>query len=184
MRRLLVASVLLFVSIAAHAQVSEIYITSANLRLSGVPDGFAGNSTLHDTFWAYGIGGGVTLNLLPLPVVSLGIDVRGSTRPGTAGADTALAGLKLGIHPPLIRVKPYIQGSTGYLAARAASVSVAGTTVTNKYLAWQILGGVDVPLVHFVDLRLIEVGGGGVINSSSTNAPSLFAINSGIVIHF
>jgi hypothetical protein len=184
MRRLLIASALLFVCLAAHAQISEIYVTSSNLRLSGVPEGTAGGATLHDVFWASGIGGGVTLNLLPLPVVSLGIDVRGSTKPGTTGADTALAGIKLGVHPPLIRIKPYIQGSAGYLATRAHSTNTPGGTVANRYLMWEVLGGVDVPLVHFIDLRLVEVGGGGVVNTSSSNSPSLFSINSGLVIHF
>ena len=185
-KKLLLANlVLAFSCVAAHAQISEIYVTSSNLHASNVPSGTIGNTSVvqYDSPWTSGIGGGVTLNFIPLPVVSLGVDLRGSTRPGTAGADTALVGLKLGVHPPLIHIKPYIQGSVGYVAVRTSSAS-NGASLTNKYLAWELAGGVDYPLVHFIDLRLIEIGGGGVVNSSSSNAPSLFSINSGIVFHF
>ncbi len=91
--------------------------------------------------------------------------------------------MKLGVHPPLIHIKPYIQGSAGYVALRTPSAT-NGASLTNKYLAWELAGGVDYPLVHFIDLRLIEIGGGAVLNSSANNAPSLFSINSGVVFHF
>jgi len=169
----------------AHAQMAAVYVTFSNLRASNVPSGSSGNplTTRYDAFWASGIGGGVTLNFVPLPVVSLGLDVRGSTKPGATGADTALVGLKLGVHPPLIRIKPYIQGSVGYLATRTPSAS-NGATLTNKYLAYEVLGGIDYPLIHFVDLRVIEVGGGGVVDSGSSNSPNLFSVNTGLVFHF
>ncbi|HEY5056050.1 MAG TPA: hypothetical protein VII58_07805 [Acidobacteriaceae bacterium] len=170
---------------AARAQIAEVYVTSSNLRASNVPNGSVGNPavTRYDTFWASGIGGGVTLNFIPLPVVSLGLDVRGSTKPGATGADTALVGLKLGVHPPLIRIKPYIQGSVGYVATRLPSAS-NGATLTNKYLAYEVLGGIDYPLIHFLDLRVIEIGGGGVVDAGSSNTPNLFTVNSGLVLHF
>jgi hypothetical protein len=187
-RNVLLAALLLFAVAAARAQVAAIYITSSNAHLSNVPSGSVvpvGEApvTQYDTFWASGIGGGVTINIIPLPVVSLGLDFRGSTKPGTTGVDTALVGLKLTVHPPVIRIKPYIQGSAGYLATRTPAIG-SGVTVTNKYLVYEVMGGVDIPLVHFVDLRLVEVGGGRVVNSSSGNNPSLFTINSGLVFHF
>jgi hypothetical protein len=174
-----------FAVAGAHGQISEIYVTSSNLRASNVPSGTAGNPpvTQYDTFWASGIGGGVTLNFIPLPVVSLGVDLRGSTKPGTTGADTAMVGLKLGVHPPLIHIKPYVVGSAGYVATRT-SAAVTGATVNNKYLGWELSGGVDYPLIHFVDLRVIEIGGGGVVDAGSGNTPSLFHINTGLVFHF
>ena len=184
-RLLLLTLAFAFSCAAGGAQISEIYVTSSNLRASNVPSGTAGNPpvTKYDTFWASGIGGGVTLNFLPLPIVSLGIDLRGSTKPGTTGADTALVGVKLGVHPPLLRVKPYIVGSTGYVATRTPSAG-NGASVTNKYLGWELAGGVDYPLVHFVDFRAIEIGGGGVVAAGSGNTPSLFHINTGLVFHF
>lgn len=182
---LLTTLVLTFTCAVAHAQISEIYVTSSNLRATNVPSGTAGSppATQYDTFWASGIGGGVTVNFIPLPVVSLGIDLRGSTKSGTTGADTALIGLKLGVHPPLLHIKPYVVGSAGYVATRTPA-AVTGNTITNKYLGWELAGGVDYPLVHFVDFRVIEIGGGGVVDAGSGNAPSLFHINTGLVFHF
>jgi hypothetical protein len=187
MRQNLLLSVLLIASAsaAARAQVAEVYVTSANVHVTNVPSGSAGNplTTRYDTFWASGVGGGVTVNFLPLPIVSLGFDLRGSTKPGTTGADTAMVGLKLGVHPPIIRIKPYIQGSVGYVAARTPSAA-NGSSLTNKYLAYEVFGGIDYPLAHFIDFRVIEIGGGGVISSGSSNSPGIFNIDTGLVIHF
>jgi hypothetical protein len=193
--RLRFLTVLFAIPLGAHAQIASIYVTSSNTRFSNVETGVtfnaAGDQDQYANFWSSGIGGGVTINFLPLPIVSLGLDVRGSTRPGTVGSDTALVGLKLGVHPPLIRIKPYIQASAGYVATRTVNVSTTNPpvgglsgTFTNKYAAYEILGGIDYPLVHFVDARLIEIGGGKVILNGSANSPSLFTINAGLVFHF
>ncbi len=108
-----------------------------------------------------------------------------STRPGTNGMDTVLGGIKLGIHPHVIRAKPYIQGSIGYVGTRTVNQSAppGPSPYTNHYLAYEIMGGIDYPLAHFIDVRIIEIGGGKVVNTSS-NAPSLFTLNSGLVVHF
>ncbi|HWG17544.1 MAG TPA: hypothetical protein VN678_06750 [Acidobacteriaceae bacterium] len=181
MRRIAFSVFVLMVSFAcaavAHAQVS-VYATWANARITDVPS-TTGTTTQQQTYWASGIGGGVTVNILPLPVVSLGVDLRGSTRSGANGADTALGGLKLGVHPPALPLKLYIQGSVGYVGLRPAS------GVTNKYGAWEILGGVDYPLIHFVDFRVIEVGAGRTfLHTTTNNSPSLLTINTGLVLHF
>lgn len=194
MRRyvLLAASVLLSAA-GVHAQVASIYATYSPGRFSNVPTGSvstgSGFQEQYASFWASGIGGGVTLNFLPVGPVRVGLDFRGSTRPGTVGADTAMVGLKVGFHPPLIRLKPYIQASGGYLATRTVNVSTgnAGGTFENKYAAWEVLGGVDVPLVPFLDFRVIELGGGTGVNAfGGSNSPniSLFTVNTGLVLHF
>lgn len=188
MRQNLLLSVFLVViaaAAAARAQVAEVYVTSANAHITDVPSGTSGNppATQYDTFWSSGIGGGVTVNFLPLPVVSLGVDLRGSTKPGTTGADSAMVGLKLGVHPPVIHIKPYIQGSVGYLAARTPSAG-NDSSLTNKYLTYEVFGGIDYPLAHFIDFRVIEIGAGGVIASDSANSPGIFNIDTGLVLHF
>lgn len=180
MRRIALSVFLLMLSFscgaAARAQAS-VYVTWANAHLMDIPS--TTGATQQQSFWASGIGGGVTVTVLPLPVVSLGIDLRGSTKSGTDGADTALGGLKLGVHPPMMRVKLYLQGSVGYLGVRPASGA------TNKYGAWEILGGVDYPLVHFVDFRVVEVGGGrAFLHTTASNTPSVFTVNTGLVLHF
>jgi hypothetical protein len=193
-RRLLLPALLLaLTTAAAHAQVS-LYVTSSNAHFSGVETGDAltssGYQEQYATFWSSGIGGGVSLTFLPLGPVKVAFDLRGSTHPGTVGSDTAFGGIKVGINPPGLHLKPYIQASGGYIDTRTVNVSTnpsqtVGGTFDNKYAAWEILGGIDYPIVHFVDLRLIEVGGGqalGILANGSN--PSLFTINSGIVLHF
>jgi hypothetical protein len=148
----------------------------------------------YDNFWTSGIGGGASLRWLSLGPVNLSFDLRGSTQPGTSGADTALGGLKLGINPPVLRLKPYIQASGGYLGTRTVNVNSTSTypyppvggTLTNHYAGWEILGGVDYPLIHCLDLRLIEVGAGRGYDILSTSTPNItvLTINTGLVFHF
>ncbi len=178
-----------------HAQIISVYATLSPVHVSNVPSGViianGGFQTQTASFWAPGIGGGVTLNFLHLGPATLGFDFRGSTKPGTVGADTALVGIKLGFHPPVIHLKPYIQGSAGYLATRSHFAGFdppPDPTVTNKYVAYEVLGGLDYSLVHFVDLRLVEVGvGRGILTGpnfgGSPNA-TLFTVNTGVVVHF
>ena len=148
----------------------------------------SGYQEQYANFWASGVGGGVTLNFLPIGPVKLGFDFRGSTRPGTAGADTAMAGFRVAFNPPLIHLKPYLQASGGYVGTRTVNLTqTVGGTFTNKYAAWEILGGVDVPIASILDLRLIELGGGtGMTVGLSSSQPniSLFTVNTGLVLHF
>jgi hypothetical protein len=174
----LLAALCIFAAVPVRAQILSVYGTYSGLRAGNVnTSSSSSNST---DLWTNGFGGGVTVNFLPLHIISLGVDLRGSTSPGTPGADSGLAGIKLTIRPPLIHIKPYIQGSAGVLVTRTASA-----TLTNP--AYEILGGVDYPLMHFLDLRIIEVGGGkefGATFTSIAPAASLLTINSGIVLHF
>jgi hypothetical protein len=95
----------------------------------------------------------------------------------------------------LIHLKPYIEAAGGYVATRTVNISsnpnnsgqTLGGTFNNKYAAWEVLGGIDYPLVKFVDLRLIEFGGGKGVNIpgiSGASDLSLFTVNSGLVVHF
>jgi hypothetical protein len=156
-------------------QILSVYGTFAPVRVSSAPSAPGQNTE----FWAPGWGGGVTLNFLPLPVVQLGLDVRGSTKSGTPGVGTALVGLKLGVHPPVLRIKPYIQGSVGYLGIRAP-----GTTGSDKEFMYEILGGIDYPIFRLVDFRMIEIGGGQAVNTGGGPTPRVFTVNTGIVVHF
>ena len=192
-RHLLPAAFLLLLVATVHAQVASIYVTSSSGRFSNVATGSvstgSGFQEQYASFWASGVGGGVTLNFIPVGPIHVGLDFRGSTRPGTVGADTAMAGLKIGFHPPLLRLKPYIQASGGYVATRTVNVSTgnAGGTFENKYAAWEILGGVDIPIAPFFDFRVVELGGGTGVNAfGSSNQPnvSLFTVNTGLVLHF
>jgi hypothetical protein len=200
MRRFMLLAVLVLLSLASgQAQVS-VYVTSSSNRFSNVESGVIIEPTLttgedqFDNFWTSGIGGGASLRWLSLGPVNLSFDFRGSTQPGIPGADTALAGLKFGIKPPGLRLKPYVQASGGYLGTRTVNETSTttppyppvGGTLTNRYAGWEILGGIDYPLVRFFDLRVIEVGAGRGYDILSTSTPSItvLSINSGLVFHF
>jgi hypothetical protein len=185
-------------SASARGQAA-IYVTSSSSRFSNVQTGSvstaSGYQEQYASYWASGIGGGVTLNFLSAGVAKLGFDFRGSTKPGTNGADTAMGGIKLAFNPPLLHFKPYVQASGGYVATRSVNIStspsspgqIVGGSFTNRYAAWELLGGIDYRLVPFLDLRLIEVGGGsGLAIPGSANQPhlTLFTVNTGVVFHF
>jgi hypothetical protein len=190
MRRIVMFAAFVFLVPAAVPAQTSIYITSSSAHLSNVeagelPSG-SGYQEQYSSFWTSGVGGGVTLSFLPLGPVKLGFDFRGSTRPGTPGADTAMVGVKLGFSPPALRVKPYLQASGGYLASRSVNVANLGT-FNNKYVGWEILGGIDYPLVKLLDVRMIELGGGTAVSLpgfGSGPSISLFTINAGLVLHF
>jgi hypothetical protein len=93
--RLLSLIAALLLSGVAHSQILSAYVLSNNTHFSNVQTGSVytnGTYTNQFTsFFASGIGGGVTFNMLPIGPVRLGFDLRGSTKPGTTGADTGLA---------------------------------------------------------------------------------------------
>jgi len=188
MRRLLLLAALVFPAAAAHAQIFSVYGTFSPVQISNIPN----SSTTTTSYWAQGFGGGVTFGILPIGPIHIGLDLRGSSKPGANGADTVLAGLRVGVKPPLIRIKPYIQASGGYLGPRPLLVNSplpAGTVSHDEYAMWEILGGIDYPLLRILDLRVIEVGGGkgyDVSGATSTNVPniSILTVNTGLVLHF
>lgn len=154
----------------------------------------------YTSFWAPGVGGGVTLNFVSLPVVSVGVDLRGSTKPGTNGVYTALLGVKLGVHAPGNSLKPYVQASGGLLGTRTNGVSMIlntspygfqsvtsySGTVSSHYIAYELLGGLDYRLNNAVDYRIVEVGGGigNRTGPAGLESAKFLTINTGIVAHF
>lgn len=202
LRRLLVPSTLLVACAAlptAHAQLLSVYGTFSPLHASNVATGSvatgSGYTEQYTSFWTPAFGGGITFNFLNLHVVKLGLDARGSTKRGTTGADTAELGLRLGFQPPLLRLKPYVQGGVGYLATRTTNVSTTSTggtpvggTFSNDYATVGFHAGVDKPLIPFLDFRIIEAGythafttgtSSGGINNANT-----FSLSTGLVAHF
>ena len=195
MRRLLLA-VLLVLPAAARAQIVSVYGTFSPVSLTGVPNGtspYPGNANYSTTsYWAQGYGGGVTIGVLPIGPIHLGIDMRGSTKPGAGGADTAMFGFRIAFKPPVIKIKPYIQASAAYVAPRPLLVSNGTTTTTvghDEFLGYAVIGGVDYPIMRLLDVRIIEIGGGkaydtsGFFSDNSTSI-SIFTINTGLVVHF
>jgi hypothetical protein len=198
MRRILpVLLALFFTATAAQAQAFSIYGTFSPAHLSNVETGAVYSATsgyVNQTtsYWSSGFGGGLTANFLPIGPLRIGFDLRGSVKPGSIGANYALFGFKVGVHPPVLKFHPYGQFSVGYLSSSTTNVSTpAGQTTgsiggifANKYAAYEIMGGVDYPLIPHLDVRVIELGGGGALHIGGSYNPSLFTINSGVVLHF
>lgn len=181
----------------ARAQAVEVYATFSPTHLSGVRNGNSLLPTINNgytstSFWTPGVGGGVTFNVLPLGPLKLGIDLRGSTMPGTNGSDTALAGIKLGASLPAIRLKPYVQVSGGYLSTRTRVTTGAATGYpeTDKFAAYELFGGLDYSFLPFFNLRLIEAGAGrgynvsGIGDTAGNYQVTIFTLNTGVVFHF
>ena len=209
MRRLIYLAVLALAPCAG-AQIVEAYATfspthAGNVQTGSVliPTGTGNQYTYQEqytSFFAPAIGGGVTFSVIPLGPLRLGFDLRGSTRPGVNGVDTALFGVKLAVKPPLLPIKPYVQVSGGYVATRTGNVSTvtsgsasttAGGTFTNQYAAFEGIAGVDYHFLPFLNLRLVEVGYGkgydtGISTGSfsTQNNLNFFTINTGVVAHF
>lgn len=194
MRRLLLAF-LLVLPAAAQAQALAVYGTFSPTHLANVATGAVYSLTGYNeqtaNYISYGFGGGLTANFIPAGPVRIGFDLRGSTKPGISGADSALFGIKLAIHPPVLRLRPYGQFSVGYLASRSTNLSTpAGQTTgavggifNNQYAVYEIIGGIDYPLLGPLDLRVIEIGGGkGIL--AGTNNPTFITVNTGLVVHF
>ena len=196
MRRLL-PLLLLACSATAPAQVFSAYATFSGTHISGLINGTTGNVTSGYTATTTsqlspGAGAGITVGFLPIGPVHLGFDLRGSTKPGNDGYDLILFGPRLAIKLPAIRIKPYVQASGGYLGTRTTLTPTplpAGTQLRAHFGAWEALGGIDIPLLPVLDLRLIEVGGGKAYEISAagvngTYTVSLFTASSGLVFHF
>jgi hypothetical protein len=210
MRRLfLLVLTLAFCSPFIHAQAFSVYFTSSNTHFSNVVNGdnysptTTTYSNLFTDYWPPEFGGGVSINPIHRRFIKLGMDFRGSTRHGVGGADTAMAGPRLAIRLPF-HIQPYVSAEGGYVATRTAGTVVTTTTpvvttststvITNQYAAWEVFGGIDVPIIPHLDFRAVEIGGGkgylansGIQNITFNNTNtqiSLLSIDTGIVVHF
>jgi len=187
---------------SARAQVVSLYLQSTNVHLSNVQTGViypAGSTSYVNQFtsnFTSGVGGGLTLNVIPVGPVRFGFDLRGSTNRGTPGVDTGMFGVRVAFKPPLVPIKPYLQASGGYMQSRTTNVSTsvsgvasASSTFTNRYATYEFFGGVDISILPLLDLRL-EAGGGQGINVTDignvnvSNNVTLFSVNPGLVLRF
>jgi hypothetical protein len=185
--------ILLTGAAAARGQLLAVYGTFSPTQISNIATGnTTGLNSTYTTssYWATGVGGGATLRLLHIAGVGVGLDLRGSTRPGTQGADTGMGGIKLSVKPPLAPIRVYVEAAGGYVGTRATVTTgpASGNTATDEFAAYEILGGIDYTLLPHLDLRLVEVGGGKGYPIVSVNngipTMSFMTINTGVVVHF
>jgi hypothetical protein len=169
-------------SVAAHAQTG-IYATfdasrrsSTNVFLS--PPTAADNTA---TAWLYGPTVGFYYDFLHLGPVHLGSDVRGEfVHGGGFTRDSFLVGARLSVHPPLLPVKPYLQASVGLAHSKGI---ISGNYSNNP--EYQIAGGVDFTILPRIDWRVLEVGGGSLLNytygSGVNQTNNIVTFSTGIV---
>ena len=130
---------LLSVGFRAEAQIG-VYA-----GFSGAPIGGSGatQSAFGPTFGVYKQSG---------RYISLGGDLRGTflTRNGF-NYFTGAAGPRLAIKPPVLGIRPYVEGLVG-----VASVRDGNGSSSNTNLNYQILGGIDAAILPHIDWRVIE----------------------------
>lgn len=136
--------------------------------------------------WFYGPGAGIYYDFFSLGPLALGADLRGSYgwNTGLEYRDV-LGGLRLVAKPPVLPIRPYVQGSVGVGGVKATNASSGyPQTFSNKF-TYEVLGGVDFTILPYIDLRLPEVGYGQITGvSGGLNPPrsTLFEVSTGIVI--
>ena len=176
-RWLAVVALGLFISARSEAQVA-VY---GKLDLTRLADAAGQSST-----WFYGPGAGMYWDFLHLGPIALGGDLRGSYGWGTQqNYRSALGGIRLVVRPPLLPIRPYVQGSVGIAGTKASSSNSGLPLHYDNKLAYEVLGGVDFTVFPYVDLRLPEVGYGRVSGvNGGLNAPSstIFEISAGVVL--
>lgn len=143
------------------------------------------NGTSSSTIF-YGPAAGAYFDFLPLGPIAIGADLRGSYAWGDQfDYRSALAGLRLVVRPPLLAIRPYVQGSAGIAGTRASSGNSGySMNFTNK-AAWEVLGGLDVTIFPHIDLRLPEIGYGritGISGGSTATPTNTFELSTGVVL--
>ncbi len=175
----------------AHGQFVEVYGTLSIPHVSNLPTGSTCNTNgvcteQYRSLTVAGFGGGVTVRLVPLGLVDLGVDFRGSDKPGTPGVQTGMVGFKVTAKPPVLHIRPYGQVSAGYFATSTPNQSVPASTsnFSNKGAAYEVLGGLDLPLLPILDVRVVEIGGGQAFGLFNGKTSGIFTVNTGLVLHF
>jgi hypothetical protein len=169
------------IAASAHAQIG-IYGKFDATNLS------TGNGDQYETpGWYYGGAAGVYDDFVHLGPIGLGLDLRGNLLAGNQQKyRSALVGLRLAVNPPILPIRPYIQGSVGLGSTSHSGLEGAGTNYSNKF-QYLVLGGVDYTIFPHLDWRVAELGYGrmsGISSSGSAPTVNLFTIGSGLVVRF
>lgn len=183
-------------SVLAYGTFSAAHLSNAALDTTYTS---SGDTTQRSGRWAEEFGLGLTFPIGQAGPVRFGLDLRGSPR-GSNGVASALIGLKLAFHPPALRLKPYTQLSFGYFSLASPQTTTfaynvpnapSGSFITTAYendTGFELIGGVDYPLAHRLDLRVIELGIGHATEfdllGGTGNGHTVFTLNSGLVLRF
>jgi hypothetical protein len=148
---------------------------------------FAGSNTTPASTWYYGPGAGIYDDFLHLGPVAFGADLRGNLLSGSQQKfRSALFGLRLSAKPPILPLRPYIQGSVGVGGPTHSGLDGIKTIYSNKF-QYQIVGGLDYTLVPHLEFRAVELSYGrmsGVSGTASAPVATLFTVGTGLVFRF
>lgn len=137
--------------------------------------------------WYEGGGAGIYYDFIHLGPIGFGADLHGNLLSGNQEKfRSLLGGLRLVIKPPILPIRPYVQGSIGVGGATHGGLANAGSIYTNK-LEYQVLGGLDYTFFPHLDWRVAEAGYGritGISSGASASPVNLFTIGSGVVLRF
>ena len=135
--------------------------------------------------WYDGGGAGVYYDFIHLGPIGFGADLRGNLLTGNQQKfRSALFGLRLAIKPPILPIRPYVQGSAGIGGGTHGGLANAGSIYSNKF-EYQVLGGLDYAFFPHLDWRVAEFGYGrvtGISSGASASPVNLFTVSSGIVL--
>lgn len=207
---LLAAALIAIAALPAQAQLAAYGTFTVN-QLSNIrstPQPNPNNiGSLRDSVNPLGGSLGVYYDFLKLGPVKLGVDARGVITRTKQGAYTdydgggarmysGLGGIRAVFHTRFLPLRPYLQGSAGIARSDYGLLyNGAGVTVNpNLFLGNDVVlhnnfqymgyGGLDITLLPYMDLRLVEFGYGGInpFGTYSHNYP-VKSVSSGIVFH-
>ncbi|WP_348267679.1 hypothetical protein P8936_00190 [Edaphobacter paludis] len=197
-KALLLLAVAIFVTATAQAQFGAYGTFTAN-RLSNIKSSplVTTPSAVNNDVSPLGGTGGVYYDFLKLGrVVKLGADLRGTitttkrgdyinANGGGARINSGLIGVRAVFNAPLLHhaLRPYIQGSVGLGSTNYGLLYDNGVTLHSNF-EYMGFAGVDIPLLPYMDFRLVEIGAGGLnpFGTNSHNYP-LQSVSSGVVFH-
>jgi len=206
LRSLILPSLAVLLPVLAQAQIAVYGMFQAN-RLSGISYRSTVSSGNNGNFSPLGGTLGVFYDFRSIGPVRIGADVRGSLSTTKKGADptsigaggrigSAMGGVRAVFKTPIAPLKPYVEGLVGVARTNYgtdyfqqilpvdSTRAVPGVTLSTA-LQYQALAGLDVAIVPALDLRIIELGFGGLSGSGthSGNYP-LKSVGIGLVFHF
>jgi hypothetical protein len=166
----------------AGAQIAEAYGTVAVDPLRSV-ELTPYSSSQFSSYTPVGFTFGGTLNFFNFARIAAGLDASDTA---ANGANLWLAGVRIMVKPPVLRIKPYFKLAVGeaHLHVPQSYSSSLPATLPIDYYIYNAALGVDYRLTRFVDVRGLEVGDGRTLGGGATNPTNLLTINSGIVVHF
>ena len=135
--------------------------------------------------WYKGGTGGAYANLIGFGPAHLGMDLRATYSSGDQyNYRSFLIGPRLEVKPPLIPLRPYVQGSIGIGGNRYVGTPSLQQHFNNK-LQYGVGGGLDFTLFPLFDLRLIDIQYlrmSAVTSGQLAPPTNLFTIGAGLVL--